>query len=87
MSIINVPFELQEVSDCDSRNCCNIFPEYFMIILRVLKMTVALYILVWFKSQIKTVYKMEATVTIFQNYGTVILFSTLLISVAVHVPQ
>ena len=74
MSIINVPFELQEVSDRDSRNCCNVSPEYFMIILRVLKMTVALYVLVWFKSQIKIVYKMEATATIFQNYQNMILF-------------
>lgn len=87
MSIINVPFELQEVNDRDSRNCCNISPEYFMKILRVLKMTVALYILVWFKSQIKIVYKMEATVTIFQNYGNMILLSTLLIPVAIHAPQ
>lgn len=50
-------------------------------------MTVALYILVWFKSQIKIVYKVEATVTTFQNYGTMILFSTLLIPVATRAPQ
>lgn len=34
MSIINVPFELEEVNDRDSRNCCNISPEYFMKILK-----------------------------------------------------
>ena len=43
-----------------------------MMLFKVLKMTVALYILVLFKSQSKMMYKMEAIVNIFQNYGNVI---------------
>lgn len=86
MNVIHFLLWLQKVSDLDSRNCYSVSVEYFMILFKVLKMTVVLYILVLFKSQIKMMYKMEATVNIFQSYGNVTPCGHPLIPAIIHVP-